>query len=179
MFYLLQRLTNVRLHPSQIGPHYIAAMKEAVEKELEGSVNADRGIVLTVIDADPRGRGHVQDGTGLVVVEVNYTALAFKARKGEVLDGIVTEEVNSLGFFCQCGPLQVFVSKSSMPMHYQFVANATPPCWQSTEKKTDDATIKPEARVRVRIIGTNNDATNVFAIGSINEDYLGKLPEQV
>ncbi|KAH9930208.1 RNA polymerase Rpb7 [Fomitopsis serialis] len=61
---------------------------------------------------------------------------------------VVDGVVNNMGFFAEVGPLTVFVSH------------------QIIEKNT---------KVRLKIVGTRVDATEIFAIGTIKEDHLGVI----
>jgi hypothetical protein len=47
--------------------------------------------------------------------------------------------------------------------------NATPPQFTNNE----DTSIEPQTHVRVKIIGTRTEVGEMWAIGSIKEDYLG------
>lgn len=53
-------------------------------------------------------------------------------------------------------------------MHFDPAAN--PPCYSG-----EDQLIEKGAKVRVKIVGTRTDATEIFAIATIKEDYLGVL----
>lgn len=46
--------------------------------------------------------------------------------KGEVLDARITN-VNKMGFFCEVGPLSVFVSSHLLPIDYKFQPDSNPP----------------------------------------------------
>ena len=75
-----------------------------------------------------------------------------------------------MGFFAEAGPLTLFVSNHLIPEDLVFDANANPACYQ-----TEDQTVKLEKGewTRIKIVGTRVDATEIFAIGTIKEDYLG------
>lgn len=45
----------------------------------------------------------------------------------------------------------------------------------STNSGDKNLTIGKGSRVRVKLIGTRVDATEIFAIGSIKDDYLGLI----
>ncbi|PRP73653.1 DNA-directed RNA polymerase II subunit 7 [Planoprotostelium fungivorum] len=113
------------------------------------------------------GLGKVQEGTGMVKFPIKFKAIVFKPFKGEVLDAVVTR-VNSLGFFAEVGPLSVFVSKQLIPEDIHWDEN-------STSFIAEDRSVKIEAdtEVRLKIVGTRMDVSDIFAIGSIKEDYLG------
>ncbi|OZJ01992.1 hypothetical protein BZG36_04692, partial [Bifiguratus adelaidae] len=127
------------------------------------------GFIVSVISVTKYGRGKILPGTGLAEYVVKYTAIVFKPYKGEVLDAIVTT-VNKLGFFADVGPLNVFISSHLIPSDFKFDPNGNPPSYQS-----DDQTIQKDVHVRLKIVGTRVDATEIFAIGTIKEDYLGVI----
>ncbi|XP_066582566.1 DNA-directed RNA polymerase II subunit RPB7 isoform X2 [Prorops nasuta] len=123
----------------------------------------------TVTTIDNIGSGIIQPGQGFVVYPVKYKAIVFRPFKGEVLDAIVTQ-VNKVGMFAEIGPLQCFVSHHSIPADMQFCPNVNPPCYKSKE---EDVIIQADDEIRLKIVGTRVDATGIFAIGTLMDDYLG------
>jgi DNA-directed RNA polymerase II subunit RPB7 len=115
--------------------------------------------------------GVVQDSFGSVAFHVRYTAVILKPHKNETLDALIMT-VNKMGFFANVGPLQIFVSNHLIPGEFRFEPNSVPPCYLSEEQ---NAKIAPGDMVRLRIVGTRIDATEMFAIGTIKDDYLGIL----
>ncbi|EEP76713.1 DNA-directed RNA polymerase II 19 kDa polypeptide [Uncinocarpus reesii 1704] len=97
-----------------------------------------------------------------------YRAIVWKPFKGETVDAIVTS-VKNQGIFAEVGPLTVFVSKHLIPPEIKWDPDATPP--QYTDNA--DQVIEKGTNLRIKLIGLRNDVRNMFAIGSIKEDYLG------
>jgi DNA-directed RNA polymerase II subunit RPB7 len=56
-----------------------------------------------------------------------------------------------------------------IPSDIRWDPNATPPQFTNNE----DTVIEPGTHVRVKIIGTRTEVGEMWAIGSIKEDYLG------
>jgi hypothetical protein len=56
-----------------------------------------------------------------------------------------------------------------IPSDIRWDPNATPPQFTNN----DDTVIEPGTHVRVKIIGTRTEVGEMWAIGSIKEDYLG------
>lgn len=56
-----------------------------------------------------------------------------------------------------------------IPSDIQWDPNATPPQYTNNE----DTVIEPGTHVRVKILGTRSEVGEMWAIGSIKEDYLG------
>lgn len=59
-----------------------------------------------------------------------------------------------------------------IPSDIKWDPNATPPQFTNNE----DTVIEPGTHVRVKIIGTRTEVGEMWAIGSIKEDYLGLVP---
>lgn len=78
-----------------------------------------------------------------------------------------------MGFFAEVGPLNIFVSTHLIPSDFVFDVNVAAPCYVSEEGMGQR--IGKDDLVRLRIIGTRVDATEIFAIGSIKEDFLGLI----
>ena len=89
--------------------------------------------------------------------------------KGEVLDAVVTQ-VNKVGLFTEIGPLSCFISRHSIPADMTFDPNSNPPCYKTSE---EDMVIQQDDEIRLKIVGTRVDASDIFAIGTLMDDYLG------
>jgi DNA-directed RNA polymerase II subunit RPB7 len=99
------------------------------------------------------------------------------------------ESVNPHGFFAVVGPLSLFVSahvcalqrpllfaggarltaSQMMPPDVTYDANATPPQFTNNA----DVVIEPTTHIRARVIGMRTEVGEMWAIGSINGDFLG------
>ncbi|PHH70850.1 hypothetical protein CDD80_5683 [Ophiocordyceps camponoti-rufipedis] len=66
-----------------------------------------------------------------------------------------------------------FKGETLIPSDIKWDPNATPPQFTNNE----DTVIEPSTHVRVKIIGTRTEVGEMWAIGSIKEDYLGCLQE--
>lgn len=62
-----------------------------------------------------------------------------------------------------------------IPSDIKWDPNATPPQFTNNE----DTVIEPDTHVRVKIIGTRTEVGEMWAIGSIKEDYLGYADDMV
>ncbi|KAI8646833.1 DNA-directed RNA polymerase II subunit [Parasitella parasitica] len=169
MFFLKELTHTISLHPSYFGPNMQGQLKDKLYADVEGTCTGRYGYVITVLSLNNIGKGKILPGSGLAEFRVNYQAIVFKPYKGEVLDAVVTT-VNKMGFFADVGPLQVFVSNHLIPTDMRFDANGNPPCYSS-----EDQVIQKDVQVRLKLVGTRVDATEIFAIGTIKEDYLGVI----
>jgi DNA-directed RNA polymerase II subunit RPB7 len=169
MFFLKAMERVVTLPPQFFGPALRETLERKLVDEVEGTCSGRFGYVVLVQDVSDIGQGRIQDGaSGGATFSVKYTCLAFKPFKGEVLDAVVTQ-VNKMGFFAEAGPLQIFVSNHHIPDDFSFQTSAGPMyCSEDGEVR-----VQKDCEVRLRVIGTRVDAAEIFALGSMKEDYLG------
>ncbi|KAI8424899.1 hypothetical protein MSG28_006819 [Choristoneura fumiferana] len=147
---------EILLHPRYFGPQLLDTVKQKLYTEVEGTCTGKYGFVIAVTTIDNIGAGLIQPGQGFVVYPIKYKAIVFRPFKGEVLDAIVTQ-----------------VNKS-IPADMEFCPNVNPPCYKS---KQEDNVIQEEDVIRLKIVGTRVDATGIFAIGTLMDDYLGLVTQ--
>ena len=92
----------------------------------------------------------------------------FRPFKNEIIDCVV-DQLDKNGFFAWFGPMRVFVSRSSMPEDVSFNDKVLA-CFANDE---GSFRVVNGAEVRCKIIGVRRDGTNLYAIGSVDGDYLG------
>lgn len=73
-----------------------------------------------------------------------------------------------MGFFAQAGPLKIFISRTAIPKYFEYTEDAHYPCFSSGSHN-----IKPQTTVRLKLQGIRYDLSNMFAIATINNEYLG------
>lgn len=127
------------------------------------------GFVIAVTTIDNIGAGVIQPGRGFVLYPVKYKAIVFRPFKGEVVDAVVTQ-VNKVGLFTEIGPMSCFISRHSIPSEMEFDPNSNPPCYKTMD---EDIVIQQDDEIRLKIVGTRVDKNDIFAIGSLMDDYLG------
>lgn len=152
------------------------------------------------------GQGAIRDGAGSALFTLRYQALVFRPARGEVLDCVVAS-VSKVGFFADAGPMQVrleeekrerwwldrhtknqrlflfshlfssqvFVSNHLIPDDYEFSA-AGEPAFVSADEA---ARVVAGAEVRLRVVGTRMDASEIFCVASMKDDYLGVISAAV
>ncbi|KAI1962597.1 DNA-directed RNA polymerase II subunit [Ophidiomyces ophidiicola] len=155
------------LHPSFFGSHVKEYLTQKLLDDVEGICTGDYYIVC-VMDTYDISEGRIIPGSGMAEYTIMYRAIVWKPFKGETVDAIVTS-VKNQGIFAEVGPLTVFVSKHLIPPEIKWDPDATPA--QYTDNA--DQVIEKGTNLRIKLIGLRNDVRNMFAIGSIKEDYLG------
>ena len=169
MFYHIQLDHEVLLHPRYFGPQLMETVKQKLFAEVEGTCTGKYGFVIAVTTIDNISPGLIQPGQGFVVYPVKYKAIVFRPFKGEVLDAVVTQ-VNKVGLFTEIGPLSCFISRHSIPADMAFDPNSNPPCFKTAD---EEMVIQQDDEIRLKIVGTRVDASDIFAIGTLMDDYLG------
>ncbi|KAJ8508398.1 hypothetical protein ONZ45_g9326 [Pleurotus djamor] len=148
---------------------YGISRKDVAHFIVDAVTNSSFGYIIAVVSILDIGKGMVLSGSGQAEFITRYRAIVFKPFKGEVVDGVVNN-VNKMGFFADVGPLTVFVSHQLIHPDMKFDPTSNPPSFAS-----DEQIVEKNTRVRLKIVGTRVDATEIFAIGTIKEDHLGVI----
>ncbi|XP_036151617.1 DNA-directed RNA polymerase II subunit RPB7 isoform X1 [Myotis myotis] len=197
MFYHISLEHEILLHPRYFGPNLLNTVKQKLFTEVEGTCTGKYGFVIAVTTIDNIGAGVIQPGRGFVLYPVKYKAIVFRPFKGEVVDAVVTQvnkgpvsgactsvlmvtmtvastdgvvTVSQVGLFTEIGPMSCFISRHSIPSEMEFDPNSNPPCYKTMD---EDIVIQQDDEIRLKIVGTRVDKNDIFAIGSLMDDYLG------
>lgn len=171
MFYHLELHHELSLHPRYFGDQLVETVKQKLFCDVEGTCTGKYGFVIAITSIDNIGDGIIQSSTGFATYQLKFKAIVFRPFKNEVLDGIV-EQVNKIGIFLKIGPLSCFISHHSIPNDMQFDST-------TNSYKTPDETlvIAVSTLIRFKVVGTRVDASDIFAIGTLMDDYLGPLTD--
>eukprot|EP00928_Gymnodinium_smaydae_P066424 TRINITY_DN49438_c1_g1_i1.p1 TRINITY_DN49438_c1_g1~~TRINITY_DN49438_c1_g1_i1.p1 ORF type:complete len:176 (-),score=45.72 TRINITY_DN49438_c1_g1_i1:270-797(-) len=170
MFFVCDLFTYLQVKPQECGPGYHEYLEDLLRQKVEGTVQ-EHGLVIAIEKHSIVDKGKLQEGTGLVLVPVKYTAVLIRMYKNEVCDCVVVE-VNKLGFFGEIGAVRLFVSKSSIPAGWKYTEDDgfNGPTYVSSDGSQE---IRRESAVRVRILATKQDQDQMLAIGTTDGPYLG------
>ncbi|EQC38206.1 hypothetical protein SDRG_04633 [Saprolegnia diclina VS20] len=173
MFFLKQLRRELLLHPMHFGPKLHDIIRLRLIEEVEGTSLGKYGYVIAVTEVrdEDIGQGVIQDNSGFVCFDIAYRAILFRPFKNEVLDAVVTV-VNPLGFFAEVGPLQVFVSRHAMSTDLTEGYDHENSAWISQDREVE---IRKGVGVRLKIMGVSIDVTEINAIGTIKDNYLGVI----
>ncbi|KAJ3307130.1 DNA-directed RNA polymerase II subunit [Kappamyces sp. JEL0829] len=134
MFFLKTLTHTINLHPQFFGARIVESLHERLHAEVEGTCSGRFGYIISVVQIVSTGQGVLQANTGFAEYKIEYKAIVFKPFKNQVVDAVVTT-VNKIGFWCEVGPLKVFVSQKLIPEYLQFDAAANPPAYVSQGQK--------------------------------------------
>jgi DNA-directed RNA polymerase II subunit RPB7 len=171
MYWLKEFDESVTLPPEFLVPGVADLVQYRIRQKLEGTCSPQHGYVLAILSAAPKSPGNVQPGVGSVRFEVRCRALIAYPIRNQVLD-VTVGNVTKVGFFGMAGPVQVFVSNKLLAKEYRYEATSIPPCYRADEL---GLRIGAGDKVRVRVIGSKIENNDIFAIGTIKEDYLGPI----
>jgi DNA-directed RNA polymerase II subunit RPB7 len=139
--------------------------------QVEGSCTGRHGYIVMVTNIVHISEGMItDDGTARAKFHVKYSAIAFRPFKNEVLDCVVVQ-VTKFGFFAEAGPLSLFVSNQLIEDDMTF-ESVDENAYVSAD---GEVRIQKNAEVRVRVVGMRIDASEIFCIATIKEDYLGVI----
>ncbi|KAL8516268.1 hypothetical protein ACS0TY_014797 [Phlomoides rotata] len=172
MFFHIVLERNMQLHPRHFGRDLRDKLVAKLMKDVEGTCSGRHGFIVAITGIESVGKGLIRDGTGFVTFPVKYQCVVFRPFKGEILEAVVTM-VNKMGFFAEAGPVQIFVSNHLIPDDMEFQSGDVP------NYTTSDGSVKiqKDSEVRLKIIGTRVDATEIFCIGTIKDDFLGVISD--
>ncbi|XP_031742311.1 DNA-directed RNA polymerase II subunit RPB7 isoform X2 [Cucumis sativus] len=153
MFFHIVLERNMQLHPRHFGRNLRENLVSKLMKDVEGTCSGRHGFVVAITGIENIGKGLIRDGTGFVTFPVKYQCVVFRPFKGEILEAVVTM-VNKL-----------------IPDDMEFQSGDVP------NYTTSDGSVKiqKDSEVRLKIIGTRVDATEIFCIGTIKDDFLGVI----
>ncbi|KAF9762448.1 DNA-directed RNA polymerase II subunit RPB7 [Nosema granulosis] len=152
MFFVKDFTHKIHLSPSYLGPQIQSLIQDYLYRTVEGSCT-DSGYVIAVLDIDNVSEGIIMLN-GLISFTIKYKALVLKTYKGEVLEATVVE-MNKMGIFASAGPLTIFVSNHRIPAEIL------------------ESSLGKDTVLRLRIIGTRIDSTKIYAVGTLEDEYLG------
>ena len=205
MFFVNEMEERIPLHPSYFSSEAPDSIRELLYKKKEGT-NTGTMMIVRIISIQEISEPKVMPGTGMAMYTISYRAVVWQPFRGEVVDGEVSQVVPN-GFFVDVGALGVFISKAvsgsgiflwvgeggvyqwnwrltgllylqMIPSSLKYSMEGATPSFADNEGQVVEA----GSQVRLRIKGIRSELNQMFAIGSIREDYLGyesALPEQV
>lgn len=171
MFYHLELNHELSLHPRYFGDQLVETVKQKLFCDVEGTCTGKYGFVIAITSIDSIGDGMIESSTGFATYQLKFKAIVFRPFKNEVLDGVV-EQVNKVGIFVKTGPLSCFISRHSIPNDMAFDSVQGSGCYKTAD---DSLTIQAETHIRYKVVGTRVDASDIFAIATLMDDYLGPL----
>ncbi|KAI5181749.1 DNA-directed RNA polymerase II subunit RPB7 [Nematocida sp. AWRm80] len=171
MFYVQKLQERVVIDPKHLGKRLEETVRKTLLESVEGKCTAVSGYVVGLMSIDSLCSTEIDEETGSATFLAEYSALMLYPKKGEVVNAIV-KEINKIGVFCFIGPFSIFISMYQIPGQFTDAG--------------DDSNILPNdggpaivkgCMLRLKIIGVKIEPSKIFAIGTINDDYLGNIQQ--
>ncbi|KAK5117579.1 hypothetical protein LTR62_005001 [Meristemomyces frigidus] len=169
MFFVKTLEDHLTLHPSFFGSQAKQYVTDLLYTQNEGK-NTGVMMIIAIIDVLDISEPKIMPGTGYAMYDISYRAIVWRPFRGEVVDGLVRNVVAG-GFFVDVGGLNCFVSRQLIPKQLKYTVEGATPSFTDNI----DQTIEHGSQVRLRIKGMRSEMNEMFAVGSIKEDYLGIL----
>ena len=146
--------------PKNFGKNMETKILHELKRKVEGKPSGHFGYTILVTRIKYTGQGILNEDTGNAHFKVEYWSLVFRPFVNEILPAEV-KQLTQQGFFCQAGPLEIFVSKRLMPEEYAYDDTSSgQPCFRA-EDDGDDITITIGTMVRVKIQGLRFAADDI------------------
>ena len=113
MFKILTVEDEVRVPPVKFDLELDQAVKESLQDQIEGKINADIGVFLVVTDILNVGDGKIIPEDGAIYYPVEFKILIYKPELNEIVTGEVVD-VTEFGAFTRIGPLDALVHVSQI-----------------------------------------------------------------
>lgn len=155
MFFIKSFVHNLNLHPHNICQDIKSLIQDYLYKNVEGMCTSS-GYIISVLKIENISEGQILI-SGHVSFKIEYEALVLKPVVGEILDCKIVSSTK-MGFFANVGPMSIFIYTHLIPqdLHQKLAENTS---------------------IRLKIIGTKINSTKIYAIGSLNDDFLGIIKD--
>ncbi|KAG0419992.1 DNA-directed RNA polymerase II subunit RPB7 [Dictyocoela roeselum] len=147
MFYISTLKQQIHLHPSFVSKNILKTLTEQLLEIVEG-LCTDK-LIVKVLQISDIGVPMITD-RGFIEFNVVFSAVVMKPLKNQIVEATVLE-TKKTGVFASAGPLQIFISNYHIPK----------------------VNLEKNMTVRAKIIGVKVDDDRMYAVGSLDSDYLG------
>ncbi len=170
MYKILDVSDRIRVPPDKFNLPLEEAVKLSLEEKLEGSIDKNVGVILSVLSIEKIGEGIILPGDGALYYPVEFKILTYLPEQHELVKGDVID-VTEFGVFVRIGPVDGMVHVSQLMDDF---VSYDPKNMIFTGKKTKRK-IKEKSQVLARIISVSM-VENQYKIGlTTRQPGLGAL----
>lgn len=159
MYKIFDISDKIRVSPDKFGMKLEDAVKASLEEKLEGSIDKNLGVILSVMSIGEIGEGTIIPGDGALYYPVEFSVLTYIPEQHELVKGEVID-VTEFGVFVRIGPVDGMVHVSQLMDDF---VSYDPKNLMFTGKKTKRR-MKEKSVVFARIISVSM-AENQYKIG--------------
>jgi DNA-directed RNA polymerase subunit E' len=150
MYRIVEVSDKIRVPPDKFGMKLEDAVKDSLEERLEGSIDKNLGVILSVVSVEEIGEGTIWPGDGALYYPVNFKILTYFPEQHEVVKGEVID-VTEFGVFVRIGPVDGMVHVSQLMDDF---VSYDPKNLMFTGKKTKRR-VKDKSLVLARVISVS------------------------
>ncbi len=173
MYKKMRLADTVRIAPELLGEPVEEAVKVALRDKLEGLVDKTIGAIVTIIDVNEVGEGHILAGDAGVYYDAVFDAVTFMPELQEMIEGSILEVVE-FGIFVGIGPLDGLVHVSQLTDEY--VSYDEKNSRLITKESGRSITVGDRVRARIVAVSLNEREPRDSKIGlTMRQHALGKL----
>ncbi|BDC35615.1 MAG: DNA-directed RNA polymerase [Candidatus Methanoliparum thermophilum] len=173
MYKKLILLDAIRVPPDRIYGDTRTAIKEELKKKLEGRIEQNAGLILTINEILDIDNGHILFGDAGVYFNVKFSALAYEPLEQEIVEGEVIDVVK-FGIFVNIGPFDGLVHISQISGGYISYDEKNARLIEKDSKRS--ITVRDIVRARITTVSINEfDVRSTKINLTMRQPYLGKL----
>ncbi|MFH1237763.1 MAG: DNA-directed RNA polymerase [Candidatus Aenigmatarchaeota archaeon] len=170
MYKIFDVSDKVRVAPDKFGLKLQDAVKASLEEKMEGSIDKNLGVIMSVMSVEKIGEGIIMPGDGALYYPVDFKVLTYVPEQHEMVKGEVID-VTEFGVFVRFGPVDGMIHVSQLMDDFVSYDSKN---MMFTGKKTKRR-VKEKSVVMARIISVSM-AENQYKIGlTTRQPGLGAL----
>ncbi|MBI4044690.1 MAG: DNA-directed RNA polymerase [Candidatus Diapherotrites archaeon] len=108
---------TVRVAPNQLSNEMKKTVKKNLQKEYEGVLDEEIGVVVAITGVEKIGEGKIVPGDPGIYYSVDFNALTYKPEIQEVVEGMVSQ-ITEFGAFVKIGPMEALTHVSQVMDDY-------------------------------------------------------------
>ena len=113
MYKIFDISDKIRVSSDKFGMELEDAVKASLEEKLEGSIDKNLGVILSVMSIRKVGEGTILPGDGALYYPVEFSVLTYIPEQHELVKGEVID-VTEFGVFVRIGPVDGMVHVSQL-----------------------------------------------------------------
>jgi len=170
MYRTIEVSDRVRVSPDKFGLDLEEAVKASLEEKMEGFIDKNLGVILSIVSVKSIGDGTIYPGDGALYYPVEFNILSYLPEQHEIIKGEVID-VTEFGVFVRMGAVDGMIHVSQLMDDFVSYDQKN---LMFTGKKTKRK-IKEKSIILARIISVSM-VDNQYKIGlTMRQPGLGAL----
>jgi len=108
---------RIKVPPQFLGKDVEQSVQESLQRQYEGSIDGDLGVVISIMDVADIGEGSIEPEDAAVYYDVECEAITYQPELHEVIVGEVSE-ITEFGAFVDLGPIEALCHVSQIMDDY-------------------------------------------------------------